>query len=87
MSSRKDIELLEADALYYRDRVALLRAKLYRWGLRATPQLRELERRLTGAEQRLRRKRSQAAGYTDSSVAGRGERAASQSIRALKLLR
>ena len=31
MSSAKDVELLEADARYYHDRVALLRAKLCRW--------------------------------------------------------
>jgi len=60
MSSAKDIELLEADARYYHDRVALLRAKLYRWGQRATPQLRELERRLADAEGRLRAKRTRA---------------------------
>ena len=54
MSSASDIELVEADARYYRDRVALLRAKLYRWGEGPTPQLKEFERRLTGAEERLR---------------------------------
>lgn len=58
MSSLRDIELLEADAYYYRDRVALLRAKLYRWGQGSTPQLRELERHLRGAERRLRERRS-----------------------------
>ena len=57
MSSAKDIEQLEADARYYRDRVALLRAKLYRWGQGSTPQLQELERRLAGAERRLREQR------------------------------
>jgi hypothetical protein len=57
VSSARDIELLEADAHYYRDRVALLRAKLYRWGQGSTPQLRELERRLAGAERRLREQR------------------------------
>ena len=46
MSSARDIELLEADARYYRDRVALLRAGLYGWGQGSTPQLQELERRL-----------------------------------------
>jgi hypothetical protein len=54
VSSARDIELLEADARYYRDRVALLRARLYRWGQGSTPQLQELERRLAGAERRLR---------------------------------
>jgi hypothetical protein len=58
VSSARDIALLEADARYYRDRVALLRAKLYRWGEGSTPQLRQLERRLTGAEERLRELRS-----------------------------
>ncbi len=58
MNSASEIELLEADARYYRDRVALLRAKLYRWGLRPTPRLRELERRLAGAELRVREQRS-----------------------------
>jgi hypothetical protein len=58
VSSAKDIELLEADARYYRDRVALLRAKLYRWGHTPTPQLQELERRLASAERRLREQRS-----------------------------
>ena len=61
MSSAKDIEQLEADARYYRDRVALLRAKLYRWGQGSTPQLQELERRLAGAERRLREQRSREA--------------------------
>ncbi len=58
MSSAKDLELLEADARYYHDRVALLRAKLYRWGQRSTPQLQALERRLASAELRLRERRS-----------------------------
>ena len=58
MSSARDIELLEADARYYRDRVALLRAGLYGWGQGSTPQLQELERRLAGAERRLREQRS-----------------------------
>ena len=49
--------MLEADARYYRDRVALLRAKLYRWGRGSTPELQELERRLARAERRLREQR------------------------------
>ena len=60
MSSASDIELLEADASYYRDRLALLRASLYRRGEGSTPQLRELERRLAVAERRLREQRSRA---------------------------
>jgi len=58
MSSARDIELAQADVCYCRDRVALLRAKLYRWGLRPSPRLRELERQLQRAEQHLRDVRS-----------------------------
>src|SRR5437764_737481 len=45
---------LRADADYYHARVALLRAKLYRWGLGSTPRLKALERELELAQQRLR---------------------------------
>jgi hypothetical protein len=48
------IEQLQAEAFYYRDRVALLRAKLYRRGLGTSARLEELERELTRAEQRLK---------------------------------
>jgi hypothetical protein len=58
MSSTREIELAQADVSYYQDRVALLRAKLYRWGLRPTARLRELERDLQRAEQRLQDVRS-----------------------------
>lgn len=54
MSSLSDLEQLQADADYYQDRVALLRAKLYRWGLGSTPRLKALERQLELARQRLR---------------------------------
>ncbi|MBV9466236.1 MAG: hypothetical protein JO206_09515 [Solirubrobacterales bacterium] len=54
MSSSREIESLWAEVHYQRDRVALLRAKLYRWGLGPNARLRELERRLEGAERRLR---------------------------------
>ena len=57
MSSRQ-LEQLQADADYYRDRVALLRAKLYRWGLGTNTKLEELEYELERAEQRLREQRS-----------------------------
>ncbi len=53
-----EIELLEADAHYYHDRVALLRAKLYRWGLGSSLSLQQLERALEQAEQRVRDARS-----------------------------
>jgi hypothetical protein len=57
MSTTRDIELLEADARYYRERAALLRAKLYRWGLGSNARLKELERNAELAEQRLRERR------------------------------
>ena len=53
MSSDR-VEQLQAEVNYYRDRVALLRAKLYRWGLGTNARLQELERELARAEQRLR---------------------------------
>jgi hypothetical protein len=58
VSAAQEIELLEADERHYKDRVALLRARLYRWGQAPTPQLRELERRLAAAQRRLRERRS-----------------------------
>ena len=54
MSSVKEIERLQAEADYYRDRVALLRAKLYRWGVGSSSRLETLERELERARQRLR---------------------------------
>jgi len=54
VSSRNEIDRLQAEVNYYRDRVALLRAKLYRWGLGTNPRLQELERELERAKQRLR---------------------------------
>ncbi len=48
------IEQLQAEVNYYRDRTALLRAKLYRSGLGTTTRLQEFERELARAEQRLR---------------------------------
>ena len=58
MSSANELELALAEARYYRDRVALLRAKHYRWGLGTSPRLQELERELQRAEQRLSAVRS-----------------------------
>jgi hypothetical protein len=54
MSGRGEIEQLVAEVDYYRDRVALLRAKLYRWGLASHSRLQALERELELARQRLR---------------------------------
>jgi hypothetical protein len=50
-------EQLQAEVDYYRDRTALLRAKLYRWGLCRTARLQELEQQLERSEQRLREAR------------------------------
>ncbi len=60
MSSPSEIDQLQADAAYYHDRVALLRAKRYRWGLGTNARLQELERELERAEQRLRQARVRA---------------------------
>ena len=46
MSSSAEIERLQAEASYCRDRVSLMRAKLYRLGLGPSARLRELEREL-----------------------------------------
>jgi len=53
VSSPGEIEQLQADVDYYQDRVALLRAKLYRWGLGRNVRLQTLERALDRAQQRL----------------------------------
>lgn len=58
MSSTSQLELLQADVHYYHDRLSLLRAKLYRWGLGSSDRSRALERRLEAAERRLRDHRS-----------------------------
>ena len=62
MSSSAEIERLQAEASYCRDRVSLMRAKLYRLGLGPSARLRELERELERAEQRLRDGRLRANG-------------------------
>jgi len=61
VSWRRDVELAQADLCDCHDRVALLRARLYRWGLRPSPRLRELEGELQRAERRLRDVRAQEA--------------------------
>jgi len=54
VTSRIELEQLQADADYFHDRVALLRAKLYRWGLGSNERLQALERELDSAQRRLR---------------------------------
>jgi hypothetical protein len=53
VSSSADIEQLEAEARYRRERLSLLRARMYRGGAAPEGRLREYERALEGAEQRL----------------------------------
>jgi hypothetical protein len=53
MSSPEEIERLRAEADYYHDRVALLRARRYRWGLGTSARLQALEQELARAEKRL----------------------------------
>jgi len=54
VSSPGEIEQLQAEADYYHDRVALLRAKLYRWGLGSNTRLQALEHALERAQTRVR---------------------------------
>ena len=54
MSSRREIEQLQAEADYHHDRVALLRAKLSRSGLASDGRLQALERELGRAQERVR---------------------------------
>jgi hypothetical protein len=54
VSSAAGIAAVEAEVIYYRDSVALLRARLYKRGVVTTPRLEELQRRLDSAERRLR---------------------------------
>jgi hypothetical protein len=57
VSSSHEIEQLEAETRYYRDRVSLLRARLYGRGAATSARLEELERGLERAEVRLRERR------------------------------
>ncbi len=59
MSTLREIEAIAAERNYYRDSVALLRARLYRRGAGPTPRLEELQRRLESAERRLRAARAE----------------------------
>jgi hypothetical protein len=52
VSTLHDRIALDAEVNYYRDRVALLRARLYRRGIGTNQRLDELKRRLASAERR-----------------------------------
>ncbi len=54
MTAAQEIEQLQAGVAYYRDKVALMRAKLYRSGTGSNARLEALERELERAQQRLR---------------------------------
>ena len=58
MTTLQEIEAIHAEVNYYRDSVALLRARLYRRGAGSTPRLEELQRRLDSAQSRLRAARA-----------------------------
>jgi hypothetical protein len=60
MSTSHRIEELQAEVNHYHDRVALLRARLYRRGIGSNDRLQELERSLDRAQRRLREARAPA---------------------------
>ncbi len=53
VTSLAEIEALRAEVTYYRDQVALLRARLYRRGVGNSPRLEELQRQLESAQRRF----------------------------------
>jgi hypothetical protein len=59
VSSGHELELAEAAERYNRERVALLRAKLYGRGSGPSARLQQLEREWERSERRLRELRSQ----------------------------
>jgi hypothetical protein len=71
VNASNEMEVLEAEAHYYRDRVALLRAKLYRGAVVPSARLQELERRQR-AERRVQEQRMRTG---ESNRAARSERA------------
>ena len=60
MTTLHEIEEIQAEVNECRDRVALLRARLYRRGAADTPRMKELQRRLSSAQARLRAARAEA---------------------------
>jgi hypothetical protein len=59
VSSAREIAALEAEVTYYRDSVALMRARLYGRGQGTSPRFEELQRRLDIAQQSLRAARAE----------------------------
>lgn len=66
MRQAQEIEVLEAEVRYQRDRVALLRARLYRMGVGSNDRLERLQRELERAEHRLRDARGRPPTPTDA---------------------
>ena len=60
MSAQAEHEYLQAEARYYKEQIALLRAKLYRWGQAPNAHMRELEEKLSLAERRVAASRARA---------------------------
>ena len=58
MTSPRELEAIEAELAYWRDSVALQRARLYRRGESTSPRLIELERHFDSAQARLRAART-----------------------------
>ncbi len=61
MSSPREIAAIEAEATYYRNSVAIMRARLYGRGQGTSPRFEDLQRRLDSAQQRLRAARAEPA--------------------------
>jgi hypothetical protein len=59
VTTLRQLEAIEAEFNYYKDSVALLRARLYRRGAGITPRLEELQRKLDSADRRLRAARAE----------------------------
>jgi hypothetical protein len=59
VTTLRQLEAIEAEFNYYKDSVALLRARLYRRGAANTPRLEELQRKLESADRRLRAARAE----------------------------
>ncbi|MGI8712110.1 MAG: hypothetical protein ACR2NR_02800 [Solirubrobacteraceae bacterium] len=53
MISAGEVQEIEAEVNHFRDRVALLRVRLYRRGIATSERLQELQRNLESAQRRL----------------------------------
>lgn len=78
MASAREIEAVQAEFNYYRDSVALLRARLYRQGVPITPRLEEMQRRLESARRRLRAARADAPAPNGAAAVALGDSGAAE---------